>query len=84
MDPQGKRSDRDSNPARFVLNSYFPEPPQYYGVNYHGSQRYYEEPQPQLLPQYNYHQPQVTGAFEMQNINSQNEVEVTEGANASG
>ena len=88
-------SDRDSDPAPFVRNSYIPETQQY--LNYYGSQCYYEEPQ--ALPQYYYFPqsqpqgPQVEGAgASMQNINSRNEVPVAsestaqsnEGAKTSG
>ena len=57
-------SDRDSDPAPFVRNSYIPETQQY--LNYYGCQCYYEEPQ--TLPQYYYFPqsqpqgPQVEGA----------------------
>ena len=88
-------SDRDSDPAPFVRNSYIPETQQY--LNYYGSQCYYEEPQ--ALPQYYYFPqsqpqgPQVEGAgASMRNINSRNEVPVAsestaqsnEGAKTSG
>ena len=48
MNRRGEMSDRDSDPAPFVRNSYIPETQQY--LNYYGSQCYYEEPQ--ALPQY--------------------------------
>ena len=70
---QGEVSDRDSDPAPFVRNSYIPETQQY--LNYYGSQCYYEEPQ--ALPQYYYFPqsqpqgPQVEGAgASIRNINS--------------
>lgn len=79
MDRRGEMSDRDSDPAPFVRNSYIPETQQY--LNYYGSQCYYEEPQ--ALPQYYYFPqsqpqgPQVEGAgASMRNINSRNEVPV--------
>ena len=94
MDRRGEMSDRDSDPAPFVRNSYIPETQQY---NYYGSQCYYEEPQ--ALPQYYYFPqsqpqgPQVEGAgASMRNINSRNKVPVAsestaesnEGAKTSG
>ena len=79
MDRRGEMSDRDSDPAPFVRNSYIPETQQY--LNYYGSQCYYEDPQ--ALPQYYYFPqsqpqgPQVEGAgASMRNINSRNEVPV--------
>ena len=79
MDRRGEMSDRDSDPAPFVRNSYIPETQQL--LNYYGSQCYYEEPQ--ALPQYYYfpqsqpQSPQVEGAdASMRNINSRNEVPV--------
>ena len=70
---QGEVSDRDSDPAPFVRNSYIPETQQY--LNYYGSQCYYEEPQ--ALPQYYYFPqsqpqgPQVESAgASIRNINS--------------
>lgn len=79
MDRRGEMSDRDSDPAPFVRNSYIPETQQY--LNYYGSQCYYEESQ--ALPQYYYFPqsqpqgPQVEGAgASMRNINSRNEVPV--------
>lgn len=50
MDSQRERSDRDSVPAPFIRNSYFPKPQQYYDINYYGSQCYHKGP----LPQYYY------------------------------
>ena len=79
MDRRGEMSDRDSDPAPFVRNSYIPETQQY--LNYYGSQCYYEEPQ--ALPQYYYflqsqpQGPQVEDAgASMWNINSRNKVPV--------
>ena len=79
MDRRGEMSDRDSDPAPFVRNSYIPKTQQY--LNYYGSQCYYEEPQ--ALPHYYYFPqsqpqgPQVEGAgASMRNINSRNEVPV--------
>lgn len=95
MDRRGEMSDRDSDPAPFVRNSYIPETQQY--LNYYGSQCYYEESQ--ALPQYYYFPqsqpqgPQVEGAgASMRNIYSRNEVPVAsestaesnEGAKTSG
>ena len=95
MDRRGEMSDRDSDPAPFVRNSYIPETQRY--LNYCGSQCYYEEPQ--ALPQYYYFPqsqpqgPQVKGAgASMRNINSRNKVPVAsestaesnEGAKTSG
>ena len=87
MDRRGEMSDRDSDPAPFVRNSYIPETQQY--LNYYGSQCYYEEPQ--ALPQYYYFPqsqpqgPQVEGAgASMRNINSRNEVPVASESTAQG
>ena len=82
MDPRGERSDQQSGPAPFVPNSYFPEP-QYYSVNYYGSQCYYDEPQPLL--QYYCVQPHVAGASaSMRNEVAEISEESIEGAKTSG